>query len=443
MHLLIMMSSPNNPPKILFVDDEDNVLKALKRLFVDENVEVLTASSGKEGLEILKNNEVAVIVSDQRMPEMTGAEFLEKSIKISPDSIRIVLTGYADIETAMYAINKGGASRYITKPWSDTELLITVLNAVETYNLKKENKQLTALVKKQNEELKKWNAELEIYVQQHTIDLTRQNKELMKLNEKLKKNFKDFISAIFRIIELQNRVIYTHSNNVAMIVSDMVNNLSLSNDERETIVIAAQLHDIGKIGTKDPLILKSMAEMTPEEKEEYIKHPLIGQSALDVVEDLRQVGILIRHHHEWYNGDGFPDRLKFDKIPLGSRVIAIADKFDRLSQNCNSEDCINATLKKIKNLSGSQFDPDLYEHLYNAVKSVIKLGESQDVEIEIKPVDLIEGMVVSRDVRSGTGLLLLKKGAVIDEKSIEILKRGYHLDPAKAGIFVYAKRKKP
>lgn len=438
------MSSQNNIPKVLFVDDEENILKALKRLFVEENLTVLTASSGKEGLEILKNNEIAVIVSDQRMPEMTGAEFLEKSLKISPDSIRIVLTGYADIETAMYAINKGGASRYITKPWNDTELLITILNAVETYNLKKENKYLSALTKKQNEELKKWNAELEIYVQQHTIDLTKQNKELMKLNEKLKKNFKDFISAIFRIIELQNKVIFTHSNNVAHIVSGIVNNIGLSENDCEQIVIAAQLHDIGKIGTKDPLLFKTIAEMTPKEKEEYIKHPLIGQSALDVVEDLRQVGLLIRHHHEWYNGEGFPDRLRADKIPLGSRIISIADKFDRLCHNCFNKNNSAITLKKIYNLLGSQFDPNLYNPLCYAVKALIKDDEAtdSDVEVELNPIDLIAGMVLSRDVRSGTGLLLIKKGAVLDDKSIETLKRGYHLDPANAGIFVWSKRKK-
>ncbi|MCX8070731.1 MAG: response regulator, partial [Thermodesulfovibrionales bacterium] len=360
---------------VLFVDDEDNVLKSLKRLFIDEDIDVLTVSSGKEGLELLKDKEVAVIVSDQRMPEMTGAEFLEKSIKLSPDSVRIVLTGYADIETAMYAINKGGASRYITKPWNDKDLMITILNAIETYNLKKENKFLTALTKKQNEELKKWNSELEIYVQQHTIDLTKQNKELKRLNEKLKKNFNDFISAIFKIIELQNRVIYTHSHNVATIVSAMVNKIGMSNDDCENIIIAAQLHDIGKAWSKDTLIFKTMSEMTQEEKTEYIKHPIIGQSALDAVEDLRPVGLLIRHHHEWYNGEGFPDKLKFDKIPLGSRIIAIADKYDRLCYNCVSKQDIDLTLSKIKNLIGSQLDPDLYNPLCSAVRETINADE--------------------------------------------------------------------
>jgi len=109
-------SSNEESPKILFVDDEENVLRALKRLFFDENFEIYTAPSGKAGLEILKGCEIAVIVSDQKMPEMSGAEFLEKATELSPDSIRIVLTGYADVNAAINAINKGGAYRYITKP---------------------------------------------------------------------------------------------------------------------------------------------------------------------------------------------------------------------------------------------------------------------------------------------------------------------------------------
>lgn len=133
---------PENPkeriPKVLFVDDEENVLRSLKRLFVDEKIEISTATSGKEGLEILKGGGFSVIISDQRMPEMSGVEFLEKARRISPDSVRMVLTGYADVNAAMDAINKGGAYRYITKPWNDNDLIIAILNAVEMANLIRE-----------------------------------------------------------------------------------------------------------------------------------------------------------------------------------------------------------------------------------------------------------------------------------------------------------------
>ncbi|MDI6729148.1 MAG: response regulator [Thermodesulfovibrionales bacterium] len=428
---------------VLFVDDEENVLRSMKRLFMDvDSINILTAPSGKEGLGMLKNNEVAVIVSDQKMPEMSGAEFLEKARRMQPESVRIVLTGYADINAAMDAVNKGGASKYITKPWNDNDLMLTVLNSVETYNLKKENKRLTELTRKQNEELKKWSSELEFYVQQQTVDLTKQNKQLTTLNEKLRKNFRDFISAFYNLLELRNKIIYIHSNNVATIVSEMVHKMGLSYEESENTVVAAQLHDIGKIGIPDAMLIKNFTEFSAEEKEEYIKHPVIGQAVIDSVEGLRDAGVLIRHHHEWYNGNGFPDRLRYEKIPLGSRVIAMADKFDRLTNIGRDSLNIESALQKIKAILGTQLDPDLYQFLSKAVHegTIAAIPETENVEVELKPNDLVPGIVLSRDVRSGTGLLLLRKGTTLNEKNIETLKRGYHLDPSKSGIFVWGRK---
>ena len=428
--------------RVLFVDDEENVLKSLKRLFLDSDIEILTAPSGKAGLNLLKVSEVSVIVSDQRMPEMGGVEFLEKASKISPDSVRILLTGYADIEAVVSAINKGGVYRYIAKPWNDNDLMIAVLNAAERYRLIKENRRLTELTKKQNEELKKWSSELEIYVQQQTIDLTNQNKELKKLAGKLKQNFREFISAFYNILELRNKIIYTHSNNVATLVSDIVFRMGLSETDAETIVAAAQLHDIGRVGIPDAHLLKNVEEFTAQEKEEYMNHPIIGQTALDCIDDLRPVGVLIRHHHEWYNGDGFPDNLRGENIPLGARIIAMADKFDRLIGINPGEQGKGSALKRIESFLGSQFDPALYKYLNAAVQEMIlpSAHEAGQVEVEVKADDLVPGLVLSRDIRSGTGLLIVTKGTVMNEKNMETLKRGNYIDPSKTGIFVWNKR---
>ncbi len=190
---------------ILFVDDEENVLKSLKRVFMDEPYDLVTALSGKEALEILGKTIFAVIVSDQRMPEMSGSEFLGKARAIQPDAVRIVLTGYADVQAAVSAINEGGAYRYIAKPWNDTDLVLVIRDAVATYGLKQENARLTALTNKQNDELKKWNTELEVLVQEQTIDIQNKNKELEKLNEQLRKNFRKSIEAFSGLIEMRER----------------------------------------------------------------------------------------------------------------------------------------------------------------------------------------------------------------------------------------------
>lgn len=442
------MSGSNEIFNILFVDDEPNVLRSLQRLFVDEDrIRVFTALSGKEGLEIVKNNDIAVIVSDQRMPEMGGAEFLEKSKRISPDSIRIILTGYADINAAISAINKGGVHRYFAKPWNDNDIVLAIWDSIERNRLVKENKRLAGIIKKQNEELKKWSAELEIYVQQQTIDLTKQNKTLQKLNEKTEKNFKDFISAFSNLIELRDKSVSSHSNNVAVISEDMAKKMGMSADEIITIKTAAQLHDIGKIGIPDVMLLKNPAAMSPEEMREYKKHSIRGQAVVSMVEDLRDAGIFIRHHHEWFDGKGFPDGLRGMAIPAGARIIAIADQFDRFIYGLKTHN-IQSVLSRVRQLLGAQFDPELFEVLSATVKEklsfiddMINIEVAANVEMELSPKDLASSMMLSRDIRSGTGLLLLSKGTILDEKNISLLQRSFHIDPSKTGIFVWVKKK--
>ncbi len=166
-------------PQVLFVDDEENILKALARLFLDEPFDVLTARSGEEALNLLKRNRgVAVIVSDQRMPGMSGAEFLEKAKEVVPDAVRIVLTGHADIKAAIDVINKGGAYRYLGKPWNDEELVGSVREAAARFALLCENKRLTEIVHRQNAEIQRWNSRLEKSMVQQQAAEIREKKGL-------------------------------------------------------------------------------------------------------------------------------------------------------------------------------------------------------------------------------------------------------------------------
>ena len=431
----------NIPKLILFVDDEENVLRSLKRLFVSQEYEVLTALSGGEGLAILKDIEVPVIVSDQRMPVMTGAEFLEKSRPLSPDAVRIILTGYADVEAAIGAINRGGAYRYVSKPWNDSDLLRVIKDAFEKYHLVRENQYLTELTTKQNEELKKWSVELELYVQQHTIDLTKQNKEQKKLNLKLKKNVSEILRSLSSLIELRNGSTRNHSNNVAILSTAIAEEIGLTAPEIEMISPASQLHDIGMIGAPDIVLLKNVGELSPDEMTEYVKHPVRGQAAIDCIEDFRGPGILIRHHHEWYNGRGFPDGLKGDNIPMGARIIAIADRFERILHDEMQD--IDSALAKVKSMLATQFDATLYTPLEKTARELFRSidRDTDSIEVELQTKDLAPGMVISRDLITGTGLLLLRKGTVLSDKNIETLKRAVNLDPSKSGIFVNKKKR--
>ncbi|MCJ7601228.1 MAG: response regulator [Desulfobulbaceae bacterium] len=164
---------------ILFVDDEKSILKALRRIFLDDNYHILTAGSGQEALDLLNAGEKpAVIISDQQMPGMDGAEFLTRARKILPESIRMVLTGYTDINAAMESINRGGIYRYILKPWNDEELKLAVRDAVLLFELVAENRRLTMELEKNNIALVELNASLEQKVAERTRALREIIREL-------------------------------------------------------------------------------------------------------------------------------------------------------------------------------------------------------------------------------------------------------------------------
>lgn len=167
------------PIRILCIDDEQNVLRSLKRLFLDDPYEVLTAPSGAEGLLILAQSEtVPVVISDYRMPGMNGVEFLSEVRKRWPETVRIVLSGYADTGAIVSAINEGQIYRFVAKPWNDDELRVTVANALERYDLGRKNRELTEELRRKNDELTTLNRDLERRVIERTEALTTQNRLL-------------------------------------------------------------------------------------------------------------------------------------------------------------------------------------------------------------------------------------------------------------------------
>jgi two-component system NtrC family sensor kinase len=141
--------------KILCVDDEPNVLYSLRRLFLDDEYTILTANSANDAIAILQgNHDIQIVISDYRMPNMNGVEFLREVRTRWPDTVRIVLSGYADTASIVSAINEGEIYRFVPKPWNDDELKVTIANAIERYHLLKQNAELTSELVRVNEELK-------------------------------------------------------------------------------------------------------------------------------------------------------------------------------------------------------------------------------------------------------------------------------------------------
>lgn len=168
--------------RILCVDDERNVLRALERMFIDEEYEILCASSGEEGLALLDAApQVQVVISDYRMPGMNGVEFLKEVFQRHPETIRIVLSGYADTAAVVSAINEGKIYRFVPKPWNDDELRITVSKALETFGVHRKNLQLAEELRLKDEEVTRLQATLEEQVRQRTAELAEKNRRLTEL----------------------------------------------------------------------------------------------------------------------------------------------------------------------------------------------------------------------------------------------------------------------
>ncbi len=163
---------------VLCIDDEKNILNALKRLLRKEDYRLLTAAGGQQGLDILAQNEVHVVISDQRMPEMSGTEFLKQVKKLYPQVIRIILTAYTDLGTITESINEGSIYKFFLKPWNDQNLKLEIRQALDQYDLMEANKRLHQMIVQQNEELKAINDDLEAIVNERTQSLKVQNQAL-------------------------------------------------------------------------------------------------------------------------------------------------------------------------------------------------------------------------------------------------------------------------
>lgn len=416
-------AAAEQPLSILCVDDEAYILTSLTRLFRGEPYGVLTATSGEEGLAILKDaGNVGLILSDYRMPVMNGTAFLKAASELVPDSYRMILTGYADMNAAVEAINLGGASRFLTKPVNSQELLQAVRDGLERVRLSRDNQRLTALVRRQYEELAEWNANLKKRVLQQTSQLRTQ----LELQEKRNRKVHDAVVTSFSdLLEQRRGRANRHVRTVADLADRIAQSLGVSYHLRKAIREAALLHDVGAIGLPDRLLAKPREQMNPEELRTYQDHAARGEELIGQIEGLQEVGVLIRHHHEAYNGSGYPDGLAGEQIPLGARIIAVADWIENTYAGVTTPDVKYQVTRKLGNEMGRLFDPALTIPANRAVMEVLPdPPQFKDMSEEQLPLaELCPGMILSRNVYSDTGVLLLERGVQLDDAEIAGLRR--------------------
>lgn len=411
-----MEASPS-PGTLLFVDDEPSILSSLRRLFRPLGYTIHVAESGARGLELLAEHSIDLVISDMRMPQMDGARFLEEVRNRWPAVMRILLTGYADVTSTVAAINRGEIYRYISKPWDDNEILLVVQKALEYKRLQSENARLLALTQAQNAELESINASLEAKVQARTTDLRRAMELLQASNGNLKKSFLTTIKLLSGLLDLRSQLLGGHARRVAEHARTLAQRLGENEASVQSIFFAGLLHDIGKIGWSEDLLDKPWNRLTPDERGIVVKHPAVAQNLLMAIEPLRDATLIIRHHHERFDGKGYPDQLGGIAIPVGARILAVTNDYDSLLLGTLTARPLTPTEARVflNDNRGSRYDPTVVD-VFDAMLTERKQTELEELQVRI--MHLHPGMVLSRDVMHPEGYLLLLAGHTLDEHLI-------------------------
>ena len=400
--------------KILFVDDEPQILTAIKRAFRRNKEYILFfADSGPEGLETLKEEDIDLVVSDMRMPEMTGDVFLKEVRENYPTVQRILLTGHADLESTINAINNGGIYRFIPKPWEDEDLKQAIDEALTLKRLQAERDALMELTKRQNAKLYQMKLDLEKKVVSQNSELQQTSDMLDESFDELKKSYAQFIKVVSSVITSRNVIRNGFAKNVAELAKLTAGNLNLPQSEVDSIYHAGLLHEIGKMQLGDALLAKPLTEMTKLERYEYSRYPIFGQEALMPTHYLHDEATIIRSHREYWNGNGWPDRMRGVDIPLGSRIISVCVDYVGLLEGLLNgvKQAKKEALQFVKNHERKFYDPDILEAFFAAVESYEM--SSQDKEFCLRLDEVKPGMVLSRDLHSIKGMLLLTEGTEV------------------------------
>ncbi|MEW5757359.1 MAG: HD domain-containing phosphohydrolase [Pseudomonadota bacterium] len=404
------------PPTLLLVDDEQNILAALRRLFRPEGYRILLAGNGQEGLAVLEQEPVDLVISDMRMPVMDGAQFLEQVATRWPDTMRILLTGHADLSSAIAAINKGSIYKYIAKPWEDNDLKLNVKHALNAKFLDQERRRLEILTRRQNEELKDLNANLERKVAERTA-------ELQQAHESLKKSYASSIKTFAGLIEMREGSIGGHSRRVADLAHRLALSLGMNKAQAQDVLFAGLLHDIGKIALPDKLMSTPFQALGKEDRAKVARHVVLGEAALMALEPLQEAAKYIRHHHELYDGRGYPDGLQGEAIPLGAQILCLANEYDALqigtinTQRMSAAEAREYIAEKKYKRYGPKVVDAFLAHFEGAKPKAVDLSE-QFCTGELQP-----GMVITRDLVMRDGMMLLSAGYVLDETLIERIRR--------------------
>jgi putative two-component system response regulator len=324
--------------RILIVDDEEMICNLMARRLAKEGYSCVTANDGMEAFDLFCKDTFSLIISDLKMPKMDGLELLKRVKAVHPNMMMILITAYADIDIAVEAMRLG-AFDFILKPIDLNLVLLGVRNALEKKRLE--------------EELEAYHKNLEKLVEERTAKLQQSYRVL-------KKAHLDSVKVLAEAIDAKDPYTRGHSDRVRRMSLKIAAHFNFPEERLEGLEYGALLHDIGKIGIKDE-VLQKKGPLTLEEYQYIQEHPLIGVKIVEGLDFFKDKISMIRHHHEHFDGKGYPDGLAGEAIPLEARIIAVSDAFDAMTSIRPHRGimALEDVLEELERCRGTQFDPSI------------------------------------------------------------------------------------
>lgn len=421
-----MLASDSKSRDILVLDDDPVVLLAITETLEREKYNVQAFSNAREALVAMEQTHFATIISDQRMPEMTGLEFLDKCKHIQSNASRILITGVLTLNTVIEAVNQGEIFRFIAKPWIREEMLATVENAVQRFTLIEANQQLSADTLDLNEKLVSSNAALGEKIR----ELELQAKVFEKTNQSLEENFSHSLEICFRLIEAFHPVLGEQTKSVVSICREIAKSDLFTERESEVLVVSSWLYNLGRIGLPRELLTKSLNDpqsLNEQEKTLLHHYPVYGQTLAGFVGALEEVGHSIRSHRERFDGQGFPDGYGREMIPAPARHLAVAVGF---------VECVlpkDQALEYIIRESGKSFHPEAVR-LFMKSSNLINLPKKV---LELTLAELEPGMILAKGIYSPSGLLLIPEERRLTQGIIKKIKEHDFANPITQRLMVF------
>ena len=327
---------PAQPPTVLVVDDDRAVRDVLCAVLREEGYGVRSASGAEEALQMLRGDDLPLLLCDMKMPERDGTWLLEQVLQRHPHAAVVMLTGFGDTESAVDCL-KRGASDYLLKPPRVTELVRAVERAWSRSKL--------ALARS------KYHQGLAQRVRERTAELSTALQGIAQA-------YSSTLAALVHALDAREHETSDHSQRVVRYTLAIARQMGISEPQLEDIGRGALMHDIGKIGVPDSILLKP-GPLTNAEWVEMRKHPEVGFRILENIGFLRPAAEIVLSHQERWDGNGYPRRLKGEEIPLGARIFMIADTLDAMTSDrpYRKAATFAQARQEIARCAGTQFDP--------------------------------------------------------------------------------------